>query len=475
MPKSHNIPHSTRAGRRPSAVHQRGVATLVVAMVLLIAATFIVIFAAKVGVQDQRMSANDYRYKQGFTTSEALLERAKVFLAADRSNFSSWAWQPACTAADTTLPCGDGTNNVFDGFRWVDVSDLDAGAVAGLDDWNAGDGPFILTRDITNSFAPVVLAARGQSDDGSGIALVRVNQTRFNLLNPGPVPPLMAPNVAVGGNFTIIGNPNHNLNPTEISLAECDDFAGSGQMLSIWAYDPVVLTGSQQTCQRGSFRDGPDPTDNICIGPDIPDPVTGQVPTPGWGSCNCQVNPAEKSPYSYAGNVNDDIVQSDPDFPRDPFEYVFGRSKTTVKAGANYVLPDCSSLDASSTGVYWIEGDCDIAAGTIVGSRTAPAVLVSEGNFTFNGGAHVWGLVVGADMERTCSGLTPDTCSSPSPTDVTVVGTFTLHGAMIMEDNIDIGAGTYNALYDPCVFAAMGAGSSFDQFGPVAGSWNDRL
>lgn len=458
--------------RRGTRSPQAGVTTLVVAMVLLIAATFITFFAAKVGVQEQRMSANDYRYKQGFNTGEALLERAKVFLASDRSNFEAWGWT-ACIATQTALPCGDGNQNRFDAtWSWVDVSALDPGAVTDLD-WNAGDGPFILTEDTTNSFAPVVLAARGQSDDNSGLALVRVGQTRFNLLNPGPVPPLMAPNVAVGGNFTIIGNPNHNLNPTEITPAECDNYTGSGQMLSIWAYAPVILSGSQQTCHRGSFRDGPSPTAAICIGPDVPDPVSGSTPT--WNQCTCQVNAAEKSPYSSSGNVNDDIVHNDPDFPRDPFEYVFGRDKLTVKASATEVLPNCSTLDAGSSGLYWITGDCEISADDVIGSRDAPVVLAAEGNFRFNGGSHVWGLVVGADMERTCSGSTPDTCDSPSPTTVQINGTFTLHGAMIMEDDIDIGSGTYNALYDPCVFAAMGAGSSFDQFGPVAGSWNDRL
>jgi hypothetical protein len=455
----------------PHRSAQTGVTTLVVAMVLLIAATFITFFAAKVGVQEQRMSANDYRYKQGFNTGEALLERAKVFLASDRANFAAWPWTP-CTAGQTTLPCGNGTTNVFDaGFSWIDVSALDADAVDALD-WNAGDGPFILTENIGNSFAPVVLAARGQSDDNSGLALLRINQTRFNLLNPGPVPPLMAPNVATGGNLSIIGNPNHNLDSSALTLADCDSLTGSGQMLSVWSYDPVNFYGSMQTCQRGSYRD---PGNNaMCIGQGIPDPTTGVVPS--WNQCQCEPNANEKSPYSQTGDINDDVVQNDPDFPLEPFLYVFGRPKAAVKSAADYVLPNCSSLGPSSTGLYWITGDCQISANTVVGSRTAPVVLVSEGNFQFNSNSEVWGLVVGADMERNCTGQTnPNLCASPSPTDVKINGTFTLHGAMVVEKSVDIGNGTYNALYDPCVFAAMGAGTSFDKFGPVAGSWNDRL
>ena len=68
---------------------QRGVSTLVVAIVLLIAATFLTFFAAKVGMQEQRMSANDYRHKEAFSTAEAGLDRAKAYLAANRQDFAT--------------------------------------------------------------------------------------------------------------------------------------------------------------------------------------------------------------------------------------------------------------------------------------------------------------------------------------------------------------------------------------------------
>lgn len=468
---------------------QAGIATLVIAMVLLIAATFIVFFGAKVGVQEQRSSANDYRYKQGFTTAEALLERAKVFLASDRSNFSSWLWTP-CTAGQTTLPCGNGTANVFDAdFSWVDVSDLDPTVVNDLD-WNADDGPYILTEgdptDPATSFAPVVLAARGQSDDNSGLALVRVNQTRFLIAQPGPVPPIMAPTVPLGGNFTVVGNPNHDLDPMTATLANCDDLTGSGQMLSIWSEEPLPSSGTWQTCSSGSFRDGTSPTATRCVDPDLDvDELTNDPPD--WNQCRCQPNVAEKSPYS--GNdvgINDDIVDDDEiNFPGGIFAYVFGRSKDAVKASAaseGNILANCDGLNENSTGLYWVEGDCDLSNNQTIGSRQAPAIVVFEGDAHFQGTSRFWGLMVGADMQRTCSGGSGDpyyvggTCSSSdnSANTADIQGTFTLHGAMIVEGEVS-GVGTYNAIYDPCVFAAMGAGTGFDKFGPVAGSWNDRL
>ncbi|MGE0810858.1 MAG: PilX N-terminal domain-containing pilus assembly protein [Immundisolibacter sp.] len=480
----------------PAAGHrQRGVSTLVVAIVLLIAATFLTFFAAKIGMQEQRMSGNDYRHKEAFSTAEAGLDRAKAFLAANRMDFATWGWT-ACAGTETTPPCGDGTANLFNtNWSWINVYRRSSGAaLAGLN-WpqSTADGPFILTRTTGDSFQPVVLAAQARSLDGTGRAVVRQSMSRYLIAQPGPVPPIMAPTVPLGGNFTVVGNPNHDLDLTEVTLANCDSLTGSGQMLSIWSEGAVPTSGTWKTCSAGSFREGTSSTANRCIGVGIPDPATGDGPSTDaeWHSCNCQDNAAEKSPYSGGSTgsgvgINEDVVDSDPDFPGDIFLYVFGRPKSAVKASAaaaGHILPDCSSLNASSTGLYWVTGNCDMPANSTVGSRAAPAIVVFEGNASFRSNSHFWGMVVGADMQRSCPGATPtdpysvDTaCTSTdgTPNEVDVNGTFTVHGAMIVEGEVD-GVGDYKAVYDPCVFAAMGAGTSFDQYGPVAGSWNDAL
>lgn len=480
---------------------QHGLSTLVVAIVLLIAATFITFFAARVGIQEQRMTGNDARQKEAFATAEAGLDRAKAFLAANRQDFATWGWTNKCTGAEKDLPCGDGTNNLYNSdWSWINVfsrgaADYATNYLDGLN-WPAStrDGPFILTQSVastitpTTSFQPVVLVAQAESEDGSGRAVVRQSMTRFLIAQPGPVPPVMAPTVPLGGNFTVVGNPNHNLDPMQVTLANCDSLTGSGQMLSIWSEGAVPVSGTWKTCGLGSFRDTQDPP-NRCIGPGIVDPVTNSAPT--MSQCNCQPNAAEKSPYSGGSTgsgvgINEDVVDNDPDFPGDVFLYVFGRTKAAVKASAaaaGNLLPNCASLNASSTGLYWIEGDCDMPANSTIGSRAAPAIVVFEGNASFQSNSHAWGMVVGADMQRTCPGATPTdpysvnspcTSTDGTPNEVNIAGTFTIHGAMVVEGEID-GSGDYKAVYDPCVFAAMGAGTGFDRYGPVAGSWNDAL
>ena len=479
----------------PAAGHrQRGVSTLVVAIVLLIAATFLTFFAAKVGMQEQRMSGNDYRHKEAFSTAEAGLDRAKAFLAANRMNFTTWGWT-ACTAAQTVPPCGDGTANQFGtAWSWINVYRQSNGASLNGLNWpqSTADGPFILTRSApasvttTTSFQPVVLAAQARSLDGTGRAVVRQSMSRYLVAQPGPVPPLMAPSVGLGGNFTVVGNPNHNIDILDITTANCDSLTGSGQLLSIWSRQAVTLAGSQQTCAPGAYRDA---SNNRCIGQGIVDPVTGSAPA--WNQCQCRVDIAMEPNYSSASaGTNDDVRQNDTKFPGDMFLYAFGRPKSAVKASAaanGRVLPDCSTLNASSTGLYWITGACDIAQNDIIGSRAAPVILVFETSAEFRGGSEVWGMVVGADMERVLVGSPTGTApyyqdgdfvsSNNTPAEARLHGTFTLHGALIVEGTVTQqgGGGNYNILYDPCVFAAMGMGSSFDQYGPIAGSWNDDL
>jgi hypothetical protein len=48
---------------------------------------------------------------------------------------------------------------------------------------------------------------------------------------------------------------------------------------------------------------------------------------------------------------------------------------------------------------------------------------------------------------------------------------------MVIDDAITDfhGSGTYNAVYDPCVFAAIFNNDIFVEYAPVEGSWSDHL
>ena len=92
---------------------QRGLSTLLIAILLLAIVTIMTIFAARFGIFEQRISANDYRYKMAFQASEAGLNQSMEFIKMSTSEMLStvsggWldptdpSWMP-CTDA---LPAG---------------------------------------------------------------------------------------------------------------------------------------------------------------------------------------------------------------------------------------------------------------------------------------------------------------------------------------------------------------------------------
>lgn len=463
---------------------QRGVSTLVVAIVLLIAATFLTFFAAKVGIQEQRMAGNDARQKGAFEAAEALMDRAKTFLEANGNDFGSWGWT-ACASA--VMPCGDGTDTVFDGTWWqVRVRDLTTSDLTG----DSGDATlgtlngeaYFLTRNPTatgGSTEPVVLVGEGLSDDDTGRAVIRQAQKRVFTVQPGPIPPLTAPAVGLSGSFHLVGNPNHLLSKEElmqITTANCDNHnTGSGQMLSIWTeqnFNTLVNgVGSWDICQRQLFTTNAEVfEEGLILGQSSSNNTPCFLGTTTSG-CGCQSgeDPTLSVCGSQAfGNSTDPnkltacgIKDNDPDFPDDMFAWIFGASPADVKATADQVLTNCSTLSAASTGLIWVTGDCSPPGD--VGSRLDPVVLVVDGDLEFGANTQFWGLAV----------------ANESP-EVRLNGGFTIHGAMVVVDEVNPAtnfhaSGTYNALYDPCVFAAIFNNDDFVEYAPVEGSWSDSI
>ncbi|GAB4354474.1 MAG: hypothetical protein Kow0073_11090 [Immundisolibacter sp.] len=464
------------SSRVVSPVYQRGVTTLVVAMVLLIAATFLTFFAAKVGIQEQRMAGNDARQKEAFATAEALLDRAKTFLDVNSAAFAGWDWT-ACTGA--AMPCGDGVKPVFDGaWSWVRVRDLTTSDGTG-DSGDAVLGPassgeaYYLTRNPTavgGGSEPVLLVAQGQSADNTGRAVVRQMLRRVFTVQPGPIPPLTAPAVGLSGSFHLVGNPNHAMSKEElqqITTANCDNFnSGSGQMLSIWTeqnFNTLVNgVGSWDICQAQFFKTNSDPllssysdcflgnTTSGCGCQSLQDPTLSVCGSQAFG------NSSDPNKLTACG-----IKDNDPNFPDDLFAWLFGASPADVKANADEVFPDCSTLTTASKGLIWVTGDCTPPGD--VGSRFDPVVLVVDGELEFGANTQFWGLAVGNESPK-----------------VKLNGGFTIHGAMVVVDEVNPATnfqanGTYNAIYDPCVFAAIFNNDEFVEYAPVEGSWSDQL
>lgn len=438
---------------------QRGVSTLVVAIVLLIAVTFLTFFAAKVGIQEARMSANDYRHKQAFSWAETALDRTKVALTAHSEEWPTWfasgLWSICSSAA---FPCGDGTTARFDGtWSFLDVAaDIDGSALQAAGNPLPGNPrAFVLSKDpgnTTGANIPLVLVGRATSDDGTGDAIVQQTVVKTSLLSSNTkVAPVVAPVVTITGSLTVVANPNGGSTQT-------------GVPLSVWADDPVDLgSAAVGTCQADQFRDS---SGDRCIGLTINDPVTGNLPS--WGQCGCDSFITKGGANTSTKKVENeswqgrDIVDYGP-FPTDLFQYLFGIPKSQyqdVKALAT-PLSSCDGLGVNSTGVFWVTGECEITGNDLeVGSRTKPVILIVDGDIRLGGGSHIWGLLYEFN---------------PSAT-IQISGTFNMHGAMVSEANIDgVAGGTFNSIYDPDVQVALTSSSGFTKYAPYPGSWTDGL
>jgi hypothetical protein len=307
--------------------------------------------------------------------------------------------------------------------------------------------------------------------------VVRQAQKRVFTVQPGPIPPLTAPAVGLSGSFHLVGNPNHAMTPEElkqITTANCDNFnSGSGQMLSIWTdqdFNTLATgVGSWDICQKQLFTTNAEVfEEGLILGQSSSNntPCFLGTTTSGCGCqssddpmlalCSSQKFDSELETKSMCG-----IKDNDDDFPTDMFAWLFGASPTDVKANADQILPDCSTLSPDSSGLIWVTGNCSTPGD--VGSRFDPVVLVVDGELQFSANTQFWGLAV----------------ANESPT-VKLNGGFTIHGAMVVVDEVtpdtDFQAsGTYNAIYDPCVFAAIFNNDDFVEFAPVEGSWSDQL
>jgi len=418
-----------------SLKRQQGAATLLVSIVLLIGVTLITIFAARVGVMDQRISGNELRHKVALASAEAGLEQAAAYLSAnpalhDGNVADGWA---TCTGSTTIFPC------TLTGAEMV-LADV----VVGTSITPSIDNILPLSESFLIKTTDTIIAlGQGTSDDNTGAAIAQVAFAKVSLLTPGEVPPLMLPTGDLSGNFNIVPNPNG---------------GGPGVPISVWSKDTLDTSGSNwKTCDHGDFQHAGD----ICM-----DTKGNGVDGDSWEHCSCSTE------RSNSTNVNEDIVMYPAsEFPLSPFVYLFGDEASGdtfanlspeiyARAEATgLVLDDCTALSSSFSGLVgsslvWVTGDCLIGAGVVIGSRDKPIILVVEGELRVNAGAEAWGVLMGLD-------------------EFVLNGGPVIHGSAISEIPSDLTNGTYSQVYDSSVFDNLRNDTINTEIAKVSYSWRN--
>ena len=503
---------------------QAGGLTIFTAVFVLILMTLMLFYAARVGLFEQRLSANDLRQKLAFQTAEAGLDYAvelmlavnlralssSVTAAPDGAGNDPVTFRPGWFSAGNTLwtecpatpgtdhPCGGdiltgGTGSFYydDPATTVagqyDALPLDANLLANLPPNTAvRTTAIICPRTIDD---PTCLGAAGIPAPGAlpsepvkySIWLLSYGYSDCNDDDASgsidiPDECRGSAHVAVpfGSIENFAGSPSvplvskNTLPPTGTAeVVPNPNGGGVGVPLSIWANaraDTCVPLDSSGDPGSTIEVEGNFTTCEMQEWYAVDSQPADAKCSFGPGQCSCSINEGETISYRQAGNAIIGIdIQSDVLFPCDLFEFYFGVPSAqyqSVKANAT-VIDDCSILNTESTGFYWFSGDtCTLDD---VGTINNPIILLSaaEVKTVMNGNTEFFGILYISDVEDTDG----NAYFKPG-------GGATVYGAVVVDvlfpqSNL---AGTFKVVYNEAgLLNAGGVGS----LGGLAGGWRD--
>lgn len=421
---------------------QKGMATIIVAVVILVVITIMVLFAARVGVFDQRLSANEARYKEAFAIAEAGLD-----YAAERFESEFIRLYDGSTAGTsaTTLAA------ILANSQFANPTEIDGTAPE-------ANEPYF-TAEITDTGGTVpgadvnvyTVTATGVGSDGSGTATI---QRQFSMAyvfggSVPDVPVIIGGSVGTGGNFNIVANPNGGGEGVPVSVWTGKNNADVEITASSATCHFEFFTGNNATCSNPSGNDG----ENISRGE----------------------NPGTPIP-SYDPNFPD-ILPNDPDFPDDLFNFLFGvprdswatiETQTRVESNNTQVTSDCSALMAAGTAagqnfpIWWVNGDCTFNAGAIAGTTANPIILVvADGELTITGGGELNGVAYLFDKP---GGGTPSAKFG---------GTVEIVGSIVADVGGNAMQGSYSVVYDPTLIDSFISNGNNYSFAWIPGTWRD--
>jgi hypothetical protein len=446
MKSEHHNTLSHRPGNIARRRSQRGAVTIFIGVFVLILMTLMLVYATRVGVFEQRISANENRQKIAFHAAETALSQAMEYLLANRSlavssnaeagpdgntttpgfragwfldDTTTRRWQPCTTTLIATAghPCGGDVAAAAGSFYYddpattdtsiIDSIPINTGGLAANTTARATATVCILDPDDPTAACDTNLP--DPNDDEGGVLLVTLMAYGYSDCTDITVPvdpatckgaasvslPLTnLSNVAGGAGVPLVSKNTLPLTGTP-EIVVNPNAGGIGVPVSVWANGRP--SGSPPTCPGPVDSDGieAEPADytntswatcqyHEWFGTDYwPDPL--ECPT---ASCKCDTSELISGAKDGGGGSPITIetdIQVDPLFPCDLFEFYFGvpRSQYALVKSNAEVYTDCSSLNESSSGFIWISGPtCLINSNTVIGSEENPVMLVLASAFT---------------------------------------------------------------------------------------------
>jgi hypothetical protein len=483
-------------------VRQRGMVTVFTGVLILVLLTLMMFFAVRVGVFEQRVSANDARQKLAFHVAESGIHHAKEYFWANLALVASnqedllangadgWLaetdekhWHK-CSEAGLDLINGSGRHPCFgepnadqrgEIYYYYDSADvsapdpalrelpLDTDSIVPGTSEIVGVEALLCVLEIDKdaaipvqgcstdpaladgSYFMLTILARGQADcigtACNAEALIREQVSDFGATGGGnspDVPLTTRSSFPPSGTAEIVPNPNAGGIGVPVSVWMNDNSDCSGGVPA----DPS--SGSWATCEMHEWY-GVDkkPDDMVCSG-------------------NCSCTEAESISFTDANKntLGIDLVVDDA-FPCDLFQFYFGVPDTSyeIVKGYSKIISDCDSLDENSFGIYWVSGSvCQINSNTVIGSAKAPVLLISAATTTrFNGGANLFGVLFVTDVED-------------AQAELDSIGTNTVYGSVINDATLAQFNGTFQVVWAEDISEKAGNNGGL---GSVLGGWSD--
>jgi Tfp pilus assembly protein PilX len=402
---------------------QRGAATLLTALVILIGITLITLTTSKTVLVETQMAADNYRTSQAVAAANYAMDYGVNYF--DKGGFDQKINATGVAGSDT----------IVDTVLVPDLVSADGSQTTTAQlTFNNATGTRCVAAGATPVMKSGLITATGFSDDALATRTITQCVGPLNVLrDEGPKQPLVAQgNVALTGNARLI---NRYTNTNIWSGGDVN--IGSSSSMETFIKDSA--SGALTTAQLLDTDDG---------------------------------NHAQLVSNRNLGNGLD-IIDEDPSLNTlvglEFFQNFFTvESRNQLKqlaasAGQSYTAMGSAITAPVQSGLIWVEGDQSMNGGTI-GSITAPAIVVVNGDLTLSGGATIYGLlyvsgkytiqgtpqVIGANIVEGTN-LTTETPATPP-----IVG----------------GTGTITLVYWP----AFASGSSSPLPGltaVVSGSWRD--
>lgn len=336
------LTHPSHSGR----TRQQGLATLLITVVILVAITLIVIFAAQTAILDQRMSANELRMKHASSAAQAGVE----FATAQLNSGQGLPSEPLHRVFD-----GEDQSNATFRVAFLDPSEQVEECPPDADDTS-------FPADSAPNTREVVIFSCGWSDDSSARKGITVSMRASPSMADPPTNPL-----------TSLSGVNTN------GAARVFNYFNN---LTIWTAAAVDVTGNPGTSYVRNQSVAP-PTD--------PRLVTEDMGQPEINNYYSQTTDKQA--------IGPDVIDADlslrqlEDRGGDAyFENFMGADREDYKAQSLEMEAD-SDLDGLEGQAIWVDGDTSIDGNTQLGTRDEPVVLVVDGSLDVAGTVDLYGVL----------------------------------------------------------------------------------